>query len=330
MRWSVVMLILIFAPGCTSVALKKATLSHAGSSTDLRYVEAIENLAMSASNPHVLPAYSSIFAGTTDINDSIKGSSVSVWVRNALQHPLRYVQFFSTQNAEFIGSRAVKSNWTLDPTVVPEKLRAMRAACWWVTQGAENVGPDIDYLLAYEPAEYDDRRIANLSLDSDPPVYGRQLRKAPLHSGYYFDVVARLRELPDGWLHIENRRCTVPRNACYWSSSGDKFVWVGPEGMAAFSEFVLVLQKIARTEISSAYFPKTQTRKIQTNFTFDEDVGGENKTFLADATYFLDENGILTTGENAPAIPVKKRRDNVGTNSDLRSVINASAKSSAP
>ncbi len=431
MRTYLFVLIFVVSPGCTSVALKRATVSHANSSTDLRYQEVIENLAMSAANPDILPAYSSIYAGTTDINDNVRATSASVWARTALQHPLRFTQFFSTQTADFLGSRAVKSNWTLDPTVVPEKLRAMQAACRWVAHGFEHGGPDVKYLMAYKPAGYEDpgqaaprlkdfatyklrlyseqravspregtspdevtvailngqlylrfihngyiiaekyesqlnpqaRRLAEelngllnsknqdgdkmwdrwQSLTQDErvcvvtavasvlglvPPYARQLTPGgwPDESGYYFNVADQLAKLPPGWLHCESRWRDVPRNACYRAACGDKFVWVGPEGMEAFSNFVLIMQKIARTNLSSAYFPQTRTRKIQKNFTFVE--GG--KTYYANATVYLDEKGILTTGENTSAIPVKQRIDNVGQNSDLKSIINAAAKSSTP
>jgi hypothetical protein len=154
MRISIIVLTLLIAPGCTSVALKRATLLQAYSSSDLRNNEVIENLAMLADQPYILPSYPSIYAGTSDVNDIVKATSTSVWARTALQKPLRYTSLFSTETADFMGSRAVKSNWTLDPTVVPEKLRAMRAACQWIVLGPEHIGPDVQYLLRYEPPTY--------------------------------------------------------------------------------------------------------------------------------------------------------------------------------
>jgi hypothetical protein len=319
------LLIAAASPGCTSLALKRATLSHASSSTDLRYKEVIENLAMSVAYPDILPAYSSIYAGTTDINDIGRATSVSLWARTAVQHPLLYHTFFSTQTADFMGSRSIKSNWTLDPTVVPEKLRAMRAAYRWVTLGPENVGPDVTLLMAYRPAKYQ-QATTESPLPFSAPPYALKLKEMALENGYYFDVAERLDALPRGWLHCERRWQDVPRNACYWACCGDKFVWVGPDDMAAFSQFVLILQFIARVEFGSAYQPKPHTRKIKQNFDFIE--GG--KKYFASATFYLDENGMLTPGDGQPAIPVKRRNDNVGQNSDLRSVINAAAKTVTP
>jgi len=149
MRIFLLFVIMAVGPGCTSTALKRATLFQAQSSMDLRYKEVVENLAMVASNPDILPAYSTIFAGTADINDTGKATSTSVWSRIAMK-PFRFASFFSTQTADFLGSRAIKSNWTLDPVIVPEKLRAIRAASRWVILGPQNAGPDIVYLKTYE------------------------------------------------------------------------------------------------------------------------------------------------------------------------------------
>ena len=307
--------------GCTSLALKNATLAHVGSSTDLRYRETVENLAMTAANPSFLPSYSSIFAGTTDVNDIVRGSSATVWLRTALK-PIGYATGFSTETADFFGSRAVKSNWTLDPTIVPEKLRAMRAASRWAVNGPDEVGPDIRYLKTYEPAQHEEVTVAGKEGELARPTLVEV--KPGDEPGSYFDVADRLAGLPRGWLHVEERRCDVPRGACYWAGCGDKYVWVGEGGMAGLSEFLLILQQIARADYDSTYFPKTQTRTVQKDFVFSE----LGKNYVATATLYLDENGRVTPSAGLPAIPVKSRIDNVGTNADLKSVINASAKSS--
>ena len=104
MRIFLLFVIMAVGPGCTSTALKRATLFQAQSSMDLRYKEVVENLAMVASNPDILPSYSTIFAGTADINDTGKATSTSVWSRIAMK-PFRFASFFSTQTADFLGSR---------------------------------------------------------------------------------------------------------------------------------------------------------------------------------------------------------------------------------
>ncbi len=204
--------------------------------------------------------------------------------------------FFSQQTADFMGSRSVKMNWSLDPTIVPEKLRAMREACRWVTYGPQAVSPDVLLLMSYQ--------------HHLPP-------------GYYFDVLDRLEALPRGWLHCVNRRLDVPHHACYWAGWGGKFVWVGPEGMASLSELSLILQKIGRADLESAYFPRPRTRRIEKGFRFRE--GGQ--TYEATATFYVDQDGWVTAGDGLPSLPRKKRYENYGQYSELRSVINAAAKS---
>jgi hypothetical protein len=429
MRILLIFIALLVSPGCTSVALKRATVAHAESSTDLRYREVMENLAMIAANPAALPAYSSIYAGTTDVNDIVKATSTSVWSRMALQHPLRYVSFFSTETADFMGSRAVKSNWTLDPTVVPEKLRAMRAACNLVLLGPEHVGPDGQYLQKYQPAEYEEdghginfqllNNVDKSKLPNDPstiivyvpvtikpdktvkkgltsirivgdnketiidgaadilgiktadlmrrsqayqyynaserysfiqsiiialgkkkPVEFQKklaeflgkwhselvLRKENFPDGNYFEVEEELLALGSGWLHQESCWKDVPWDACYKAGCGDKFVWVGDDGMASLSQFLLILQRIARMDFGTTFYPKPVTRTVQKNFDFT--MFGQN--YHALATFNLDQDGFLTPGAGQPAVPFKVRTDNVGANADLKSVINAAAKSSSP
>ena len=153
MRLALLILVLTGSTGCTSMALERATLAYSESATDLRYKEAIENLAMIVANPGLLPSYSSIYAGTTNVSDTIKGASTSVWMHIAAK-PFRYATHFATQNADFTGSRMVTSNWTLDPVVAPEKLRAMRAATRWVVLGPEHVGPDGRLLKGYNSPYY--------------------------------------------------------------------------------------------------------------------------------------------------------------------------------
>ena len=99
-----------------------------------------------------------------------------------------------------------------------------------------------------------------------------------------------------------DHRLDVPRNACYWAGCGGKYVWVGPEGMAALSEFVLILQQIARADLGSALAPQPLTRTVETTFA----IAGEK--VKAKATLYLDENGWLTPGANQSAIPSKGRR----------------------
>ena len=258
MRLALLVLLLAGSTGCTSVALERATLAHSESATDLRYKETIENLAMIAANPGLLPSYSSIYAGTTNVSDTVKGATTSVWMRIAAK-PFRYATHFATQNADFTGSRMVTSNWTLDPVVAPEKLRAMRAATRWVVLGPEHVGPDARLLKRYNSPDFQVK--PGYAMATGPPPL-----LPPEKPDFYFDVEDRLCALPPGWVHCVDHRLDIPHNACYWAGCGGKYVWVGPEGMAALSEFVLILQQIARADLGSALAPQPLIRTVETTF----------------------------------------------------------------
>lgn len=302
------LMVLLLLPGCTNLALTRATLRHAEASSDLRYQEVMENLAMTASVPSILPAFSSIYAGTTDLSDSIKVSSSTVWARTAIK-PIGFATAFATQSLDFLGSRSLKQNWVLDPTIVPEKLRAMRAALQWVTVGPQNTGPDALMLKKYVPSH-----------QRQGPDGKAQFVKGD-DKGYYFDVVNELANLPPNWLHKETRACDIPKDACFWAGCHGCYVWVGADGMRGLSEFTLVMQKIARVDFASVYFPQAQTRTVK--MSLDTHVDG----LIADVTVYMDADGVLTSGQNLPAIPIKGRLDNVGKYAELKSVINASTKS---
>ena len=129
--------------------------------------------------------------------------------------------------------------------------------------------------------------------------------------------------MPRDWVHFADHRIEVPHDACYWACCGGKYVWIGQEEMVHLSSLVLVLQKIARADLASAYFPRVQNTKIEKQFGFPDGRGPVD----AKVTFYVDQFGCLTSAADAPALPRKKRFDNVGTDSDLKSVINASAKS---
>src|SRR5262249_33483277 len=149
----------------------RRTLALAESTTDLRYREVVENLAIIANDRWAIPSFASIYAGTADLSDTASASFPLVPYRTTLA-PLFAGTF------DLSASRAVKENWTLDPVVVPEKLRAIRCACWCVLDGTlyTDAGHGV-YLNDYKNSE------------SSLP-------------GYYFDVATHLQaSIQKPWIH---------------------------------------------------------------------------------------------------------------------------------
>jgi hypothetical protein len=89
-----------------------------------------------------------------------------------------------------------------------------------------------------------------------------------------------------------------------------QYVWVEPDGLEALSEFSLIIQRIARMQLGSVLYPSQSTTQVK----FGNDEASITANF---DTYNLPSNA------SASAYPVKGRVDNVGTNSELKAVINA-------
>ncbi len=229
MKWCVVMLALsIASAGCTSAGLERATLGQAESLSDLRYKQVMENLAILADQPDRLPAFSLIFFGTTDVTDTAQLQTVPVWTRAFTKAPLTRTTF--SENLDVSASRTVKDNWTLDPVTAPEKLKALRAACWWMIYGPDYLDPSSHQILS----------------QWQPDCHGPP--------GHYFDVATKLAAIRRGWLHID--QCNhPPHDACYVGHCHHTYVWVNQDGFESLTQFTLVLQEIERMIVNDVYHP---------------------------------------------------------------------------
>jgi hypothetical protein len=294
------LLALVVCTGCTTQSLRRHTLSQVESVADLRYREVMENLAIVDDNPAALPTHTSIYTGSTDITDTIPVTAGLSWVRTIPKIGAAFTAF-STGSLDFATSRGIKKNWTLDPTVAPEKVYALRCACWWVLFGENNQLGDSRTLDVYD-THY-------------PP-------------GMYFEVANDLRNLPPDWLHV-GKLADVPLRACYRGVCGNHVVWVEPNGMEGLSRFTLVLQTIARASVSSATHPSAKTTAVVLQGGRGADAAGTaliSNPQVTKVTVYIDGNGYATPGENTAAIPVKVRQDNVGSDTELKSSITAASR----
>jgi hypothetical protein len=291
------LLTLTLFSGCLVDAAKRESVSQIATSMDMRYREVIENLAMIYANPDALPAYSSIYYGTINMQDTVMVSPTTTWARNAAGAVL-----FSSQALDIPASRQVTENWSLDPQNVPEKLAALRAACQWV-------------LFQSRPMDHD-----GLTLGSYQPN---------LCPGYYFGVDTQLATLvatEPCWLHSSEHRSDVPHCACYWAGCHGKYVWVEPSGMHGLSQFTMILQQIARYDLSKGPQPSPKARQVTANnVKVCQKSTGETKT-VKSITFYVDENGS-PVAQGAAFLPQKYRYDNVGQYSELKSAFSAATKS---
>jgi hypothetical protein len=53
-----------------------------------------------------------------------------------------------------------------------------------------------------------------------------------------------LARIQPGWFHVGRKR-DVPHDACFVGRHGHRYVWVGPEGREALTEFTLTVMKFS-------------------------------------------------------------------------------------
>jgi hypothetical protein len=263
----------------------------------------MDNLALVASEPYALPAYSSIYAGTAQVTDTAQIASTST-IGSGVAAQVASPQY----------TRAVLGNWTLDPINVPEKLEAIRCACQWAVYGRDFACRDCADIL------------------SSPPAYDVLAVPSHTHNDFerrtwrHFGVINRLANLPDGWLR-RGCKSDVPPDACYRAHYGKTWVWVMPGATGYLAEFTLILQDIARIDSNSPTLLAIQPNP--SDFTFPTvsasikpcPTGPYSSTKLVGviAEVSVDRCGNLVSDK--PYYPW--RLENVGSDSNLRSQINA-------
>ena len=301
-----------FASGCITSELRKETLKQSQSSVDTRYREVMENLAVLYANPEALPSYSSIYAGTSDLSDTFQATSATTWQKS-----------FNNQYLDIPLQRAVKDTWDLDPTIVPEKLTAMKCACRWVLFGSDQIGPD-GWILYGPP------KPTATTFEEEPPPR------------CYFGVAQELANIDSycpNWLHCSDNCHKVPRCACYKACCHGKYVWVEPDGMPGLSRFALVIQKIARATYKSLLSPVAKTREFKLTCVTARKLPstsqlpsqtrkkccGPDEEFV-DIDWFIDSANAPTPGDGLPALPLKLQFDNEGTGATIKSALSAITK----
>ncbi len=144
----------LVATGCTSQSLQRNTVKQIETIADVRYEEALNNLAMLDVSPWSLPSYSSIFSGTTKVLDQSTISPTGNIGQDVLSmSPVKLgVTHFQTGSLDVPSQRQVSDTWSLDPVTEPEKLRAMRGLCVWVLHGQQAVSPEDARLMGPKPS----------------------------------------------------------------------------------------------------------------------------------------------------------------------------------
>jgi hypothetical protein len=214
MRWWLLGLAVYASAGCTMTSLERHTVAQTDASMDVRYREAMDNLALVADNWSALPSYATIYSGSATTQDQGQMILNSTMPYNSVGS--------AVVNPSF--QRQITQLWTLDPLLDPERMEAIRAACQWVIGGPDRVFRDSMRLLIRPD-------------------------QAPAGPERHFGVADDLARLPANWLKVGRHR-DIPSCAVYKAHRGDTWVWITPEDMGSLSQFTIILQKIARIPIN--------------------------------------------------------------------------------
>ncbi len=287
MRYLILCLLVCLSSGCTVMSLERHTVAQIDSAIDLRYREIVDNLAAVAADPSTLPSFVSIYSGTVSVQDTGTAISSVTWP---------YSAGMTSVNPSF--NRQIAQNWVLDPTIIPEKLEAIRAALQWAIGGPNHVNPDsMTLLLAPKQVKADTQR--------------------------HFGVSEKLERLPTSWLCIGCLK-DVPACARYKGHSGDVWVWVTPEGMRGLAEFTIIIQDIARAPINSPTLFNPPPFYSPIVFKTGDPQKPDGRLTVT-AQVVVDQSRRLYAD---PFIPT--RLDNTGADASIRSIITAASITTVP
>ncbi len=259
------------SPGCMVRRLQQRAMSQASTLPELQYQQVLNNLALFADNPAALPWQVNFREGTTQVTDSGSGGAAVDLGPPAETLP------------QIFGSRTIVAQWGMTPVIDASELRLLRVAYRRALGSPDMPDPEFLNELAHElknqlPSNADQRDESELfyeyaqkgvrnyaefdarvttTNDEDFAAGPEALAEArsPLARDVrrQIDFIRRdLAKIRPGWFHVGRKR-DVPHDACYVGRHGSRYVWVGPEGREALTEFTLTTMKI------SSLIKETQT-----------------------------------------------------------------------
>jgi len=273
MRLALVILLLglVCQSGCATARLRQRTINQGSTLTELQYQQVLGNLALFADNPSALPWHVNLREGTTQITDSASAGALVDLGPPAVTQP------------QLFGSRTSVAQWGMSPVIDTIELQLLRVAYRRAHGSPEMPSPELIEDLAHELKdqlasnsdlrdeselffEYESRDVKTLRefderviTTNDPDFYAQSENDArevsPLARNVRRKVDGILRDLAriqPGWFEVGCKR-DVPKCACYVGRSGDRCVWVEPEGREALTDFTLTVLKL------SSLIKETQT-----------------------------------------------------------------------
>ncbi|HTM53201.1 MAG TPA: hypothetical protein VL175_04205 [Pirellulales bacterium] len=250
---------LISLTGCTAERLRQRMVNQGATLPELQYQQVLDNLALFAANPDVLPWHVNLREGTSQVTDS-----ASVGAAVDLGPPTETLP-------QIFGTRTAVAQWGGSPVIDPLELRLLRVAYRRANGSAEM--PDADMLdelahvlksqvaintdlrdeselffeeLAAKRKDHNLNDAEALSTNDDSFV-ARDGVKSPLAREVTRQIATIEREMSmigGGWFHVGHKH-DVPGNACYVGHYRNCWVWITEDGRGALTEFTLTVMRIS-------------------------------------------------------------------------------------
>ena len=191
----------ILTVGCTHRQLADSTVATAATTMDIQYQMVLENLARLADDPGALPSHIRIKDGTVQVSDDLGLYNLTVPT--------------SVQGGELGGFRAqrtVAEQWGADAVNDPRAVKQLQDLY---------------------------RTALGLPVEPDPP-YLFPPSTRPSTSQPTLDRLDLRRDVPTGFFHLGTSG-DVPAAARFVGRHGERYVWVLPADVPAFSRFTLAI-----------------------------------------------------------------------------------------
>jgi hypothetical protein len=115
-------MMLVTATGCSPDHLRDMTVATTATLSDMQYQMVLDNLAMMATNPDLIPWHAKLDSGTIQLNDEVAGSLGIAAIQ--VSKVFDWVQ----GSAMFTPRRQRTHQWDIIPVTNPKELRDLQAA----------------------------------------------------------------------------------------------------------------------------------------------------------------------------------------------------------
>ncbi len=291
--------ILCVASGCTSVQLRKDTVSQAVAVHDLQQQQVLDNLAMFVRDPNSLPYFSFANQGGAQVTDQANGSASAGWGRVNLfptspiggSGIIPFPFLLSSIGLSGGGQRSQQEAFTVSPVNDPRKLELMRCA----------------YQMAVASCGHGAVSATCPDCQTRFKVFYTGDPNGDIRQGANGIVTSECLKSNCCWFHVGCKKC-LPKH-CPCIAVGEYcgcYVWVLPEGQDQLTKLTLAILDYAMHEppvkltkqvvyyIDEYGLPTTSQRsvgKVTANVAIDERVEGLLKVDQADEArieQFLD------------------------------------------